>query len=235
MRPPLRYHRGMNILIVLTSNDRFGDSDKPTGFWLEELAAPYYVFADAGANITLASPQGGRPPMDPASDEPDARTPATERFKSDDEAQARLAATHRLADLDPATFDAVFYPGGHGPLWDLADDEASIALIERMYAANKPVASVCHGPAVLRRTRKANGEPLVSGRRVTAFTDSEEEAVGLTDAVAFSVEQVLREHGAQFSNADDWQPHAVVDGNLVTGQNPASSVAVAEAVLAQLR
>lgn len=223
----------MNILIVLTSNGRFGDSSKKTGFWLEELAAPYYVFREAGAQLTLASPQGGRPPMDPASDEPDAQTDATKRFKKDDQAQAALDDTVRLATLDPADFDAVFYPGGHGPLWDLTDDEDSIALIETLFAAGKPVASVCHGPTVLRHP-KVDGQSVVCNRKVTAFTDSEEAAAGLTDAVPFSVQQVLIENGGRFSCVDDWQPHVVIDGNLITGQNPASSRGVAEAVLKRL-
>lgn len=223
----------MNILIVITSNDRFGDTDKPTGFWLEELAAPYYIFKDAGATLTLASPKGGRPPVDPGSDQPDARTKYTKRFKRDADAQMALDNTVALHEVDPTRFDAVFYPGGHGPLWDLVDDEHSIATIERLYAAGKPVASVCHGPAVLRHTRHQN-KPLVEGKKVTGFSDSEEKAAGLSDAVPFSVQQMLEKNGGHFSSAGDWQSHAVVDGNLITGQNPASSKAVAEAVLAQL-
>ncbi len=225
----------MQILIVITSNDRFGDSDKKTGFWLEELAAPYYVFRDAGAELTLASPAGGRPPMDPASDEPDARTEATERFRNDAAAQAALDDTSRLADIAPSGYDAVFYPGGHGPLWDLAEDTTSIALIEQMHAAGKPVAAVCHGPAVLRHPKAPDGKPLVAGKRVTAFTDSEESAVGLTDAVPFSVQRALAQNGGEFSSADNWEAYVVVDGKLITGQNPASSQKVAEALLDALK
>ena len=225
----------MKILIVLTSTERFGDGSKKTGYWLEELATPYYVFKDAGADLILASPRGGRPPMDPASDEPDARSEITERFKNDAGAQSALDKTVKLSEIDPQQFDAVFYPGGHGPLWDLADDESSIAIIETLYAAGKPVSAVCHGPAVFRRTRGADNQSLVRGRKVTSFTDSEEHAVGLADVVPFSVQQVLEQSGGLFSCAADWQAHTLVDGNLITGQNPASSAAVAEAVLAQLQ
>lgn len=224
----------MNILIVLTSNDRFGDTDKPTGFWLEELAAPYYVFKDAGARITLASPAGGRPPMDPASDQPDAQTAATRRFKDDAAAQQALSETTPLRSIDPADFDAVFYPGGHGPLWDLSENEHSIGLIESMYSDGKPVAAVCHGPAVFRHTQ-SDDQPLVSGKRVTGFTDSEERAAGLYEQVPFLVQQILEKNGADFVAAADWQANTVVDGNLLTGQNPASSKGVAEAVVARLK
>ncbi|NND61242.1 MAG: type 1 glutamine amidotransferase domain-containing protein [Gammaproteobacteria bacterium] len=220
----------MKILIVLTSNDRFGDTDQPTGFWLEELATPYYVFKDAGAELTLASPSGGRPPMDPASDQPDARTDATERFKQDDTAQAALSNTHKLSTIDIKDFDAVFYPGGHGPVWDLTEDEQSIALIENAYATGKPVAAVCHGPAVFRHTQ-SDGQPLVSGKRVTGFTNSEEKAAGHVDDVPFLVETMLKKNGGEFHGADDWQENVIVDGNLVTGQNPASSRGVAQAVI----
>ncbi len=225
----------MKILIVLTSHERFGETSKKTGFWLEELATPYYVFMEAGADVTLASPRGGRPPMDPESALPDARTATGDRFRNDADAQAALDNTARLADIDAGDFDAVFYPGGHGPLWDLADDESSIALIEAFNAAGKPVSAVCHGPAVFRRTRGIGDEPLVSGRQVTSFSDSEEEAAGLAGKVPFSVQQALERSGGLFSCAADWEPHTRVDGNLITGQNPASSRAVAEAVLAQLQ
>lgn len=225
----------MNILVIITSNDRFGDTDKPTGFWLEELAVPYYIFKEAGAELTLASPKGGRPPMDPGSDEPDARTDETERFKRDVAAQAQLDSTHELSKINADDYDAVFYPGGHGPLWDLAVSAKSIRLIEQMHAAGKPVAAVCHGPAVLRHPKSDSAEPLVSGKRVTGFTDSEEKAAGLADAVPFSLQQVLEENGASFSATEDWKPHVVVDSGLVTGQNPASSRAVAEALVKLLR
>ncbi len=225
----------MNILMVLTSHDQLGDTGKKTGFWLEEFAAPYYVFADAGANVTLASPKGGQPPLDPKSDAPDAQTDATRRFKSDPAAQAALAGTPRLDDVSPDEFDAVFYPGGHGPLWDLAEDEQSIALIEAMAAAGKIVAAVCHAPGALRRASAEDGSPLVKGRRVTGFSNAEEEAVQLTKVVPFLVQDMLVENGGVYSSGADWQPHVVTDGNLITGQNPASSAPAAEAVLAQLQ
>jgi len=221
----------MNILMVLTSHDRLGDTGKKTGFWLEEFAAPYYLLKDAGAQLTLVSPQGGQPPLDPKSDAPDAQTEATHRFKADPAAQAALAATGKLADVDAGSFDAVFYPGGHGPLWDLAEDRDSIALIEAMIAAGKPVAAVCHAPGVLRHVKGADGKPLVNGKRVTGFTNTEEEAVGLTQVVPFLVEDVLEESGGLYSKVDDWQPYAITDGLLVTGQNPASSEAAAQALL----
>lgn len=221
----------MKILMVLTSHDKLGDTGKKTGFWLEEFAAPYYKLKDAGAQLTLVSPQGGQPPLDPKSDEPDAQTEATKRFKADPAAQAALAATGKLADVSADDFDAVFYPGGHGPLWDLAEDRASIGLIETMFAAGKPVAAVCHAPGVLRHAKGSDGKPLVNGKKVTGFTNSEEEAVGLTKIVPFLVEDVLKENGGIYSKAGDWQPYAVTDGLLVTGQNPASSEVAAEALL----
>ncbi|WP_275628568.1 type 1 glutamine amidotransferase domain-containing protein [Pseudomonas sp. 273] len=221
----------MKILVVLTSHDQLGDTGKKTGFWLEEFAAPYYVFKDAGAELTLASPKGGQPPLDPKSDEPDAQTPATERFRKDPEAQATLASTRRLAEVNEADYDAIFYPGGHGPLWDLAEDKHSIALIEAFAHAGKPVATVCHAPGVLRHARNGDGKPLVEGRHVTGFSNSEEEAVGLTAVVPFLVQTELKAKGGRYSKADDWQSHVEVDRLLITGQNPASSEAVAEAVL----
>ncbi|EZP51668.1 type 1 glutamine amidotransferase domain-containing protein [Sphingomonas sp. RIT328] len=224
----------MNILIVLTSHDRLGDTGKPTGFWLEELAAPYYVFKDAGAAITLASPKGGQPPLDPKSDAPDAQTEATRRFLADAEAQAALAATVPLADVSTAEFDAVFYPGGHGPLWDLAEDATSIRLIEATLAADTPVGLVCHAPGALRHVKAADGTPLVAGRTVTGFTNSEEAAVGLTEVVPFLVEDMLRDHGADYRHGADWQSYVVADGRLVTGQNPASSAEAAERLLAMI-
>jgi putative intracellular protease/amidase len=224
----------MKILMVLTSHDRLGDTGKKTGFWLEEFAAPYYAFKDAGADITVVSPRGGQPPLDPKSDAPDAQSKDTTRFKADAEAQALLAHTGKLADVSAADFDAVFYPGGHGPLWDLAEDKASIALIEAMLAAGKPVAAVCHAPGVLRHARNADGSPLVRGKAVTGFTNSEEAAAGLTDVVPFLVEDMLTGHGGKYSRAADWQPHVVRDGLLVTGQNPASSAPAAKALLALL-
>ena len=223
------------ILMVLTSHDQLGDTGKKTGFWLEEFAAPYYVFKDAGAAITLASPQGGQPPLDPKSDDPDAQTEATLRFKADPAAQAVLASTHQLAEVSASDFDAVFYPGGHGPLWDLAEDAASIALIEAMLAADKPVAAVCHAPGVLRHAKDRNGNSVLRNTSVTGFTNTEEEAVGLTDIVPFLVEDMLKENGGHYSKLADWQPYVVADGLLITGQNPASSAPAASASLEKLR
>jgi len=221
----------LKILIVLTSHDQLGNTGKKTGFWLEEFAAPYYVLLDAGAAITLASPAGGQPPLDPKSDEPGAQTAATERFKSDSGAQTALANTLKLSAVSADDYDAVFYPGGHGPLWDLAEDRQSITLIETMYAAGKPVAAVCHAPAVLLRAKAPDGSPLIRGKSVTGFSNTEEDAVQLSDVVRFMLEDELRSKGANYSRADDWQPHAVTDGKLITGQNPASSERVAEALL----
>ena len=223
------------ILMVLTSHDKLGDTGKKTGFWLEEFAAPYYVFKDAGAAITLASPLGGQPPLDPKSDDPQAQTEATQRFKSDPAAQAVLAHTLKLAEVTARNFDAVFYPGGHGPLWDLVEDAASIALIEAMLATGKPVAAVCHAPAVLRHPKNANGNSVLRNTSVTGFTNTEEEAVGLTAIVPFLVEDMLKENGGHYSKLADWQPYVVTDGLLITGQNPASSAPAASALLEQLR
>ena len=220
--------------MVLTSHGELGSTGRKTGFWLEEFAAPYYAFKDAGAAVTLASPAGGQPPLDPKSDEADAQTEATRRFKSDAAAQAALAHTARLATVSGEGYDAVFYPGGHGPLWDLAEDAHSIQLIEAMSAAGKTVAAVCHAPAVFRHTRAADGQPLVKGRHVTGFTNSEEDAAQLSQIVPFLVQDMLVENGGKYSKGPDWQPHVVTDGKLVTGQNPASSAPAALAVLAQL-
>ena len=222
------------ILMVLTSHDQLGNTGAKTGFWLEEFAAPYYVLKDAGAEVTLASPQGGQPPLDPKSDDPGAQTDATRRFKSDAAAQKALAHTHPLAEVSAADFDAVFYPGGHGPLWDLAEDKHSIALIEQMLAAGKPVAAVCHAPGVLRHPKDADGQSVVQGKQVTGFTNSEEKASGLTDVVPFLVEDMLQENGGQYSKAGDWEEHVLTDGLLITGQNPASSYPAAQALLKQL-
>lgn len=225
----------MKILMVLTSNDELGDTGGKTGFWLEEFAAPYYEFRDAGAEVTLASPAGGQPPMDPGSDSPEAQTEATRRFKQDYDARIALAHTVPLADIDPGEFDAVFYPGGHGPLWDLADDSRSVAVIESIYAAGGTVAAVCHAPAVFRSARRPDGRPLVQGARVTGFSNSEEDAAGLADAVPFRIEDMLRHLGGVYSRAGDWQPHVVIDGRLVTGQTPASSAPAARELLSRLR
>lgn len=225
----------MRILMVLTSHDQLGETGNKTGFWLEEFASPYYVFKDASADITLASPDGGQPPLDPKSDEPDFQTDATRRFKEDQDAQAALANTVKLADVSAEDFDAVFYPGGHGPLWDLAEDRSSIALIESMYAAGKPVAAVCHAPAVFKHTKTSEGSPLVEGKSVTGFSNSEEDAVQLTEIVPFLVEDELKAKGGNYSKGDDWHPYALTDGNLITGQNPASSELAAVAVLDKLK
>lgn len=224
----------MKILMVLTSHDELGTTGKKTGFWLEEFAAPYYAFLDAGAEITLASPKGGQPPLDPKSDEPDSQTDETRRFHADSAAQAALASTVRLDTVNQETFDAVFYPGGHGPLWDLANDKHSISLIEQTLQAGKPVALVCHAPGVLRDVNNADGTPLVKGRKVTGFTNSEEEGVGLTDVVPFLVEDVLKQNGGLYSRGDDWQSYTVQDGLLITGQNPGSSAETAKVLLAKL-
>ncbi len=221
----------MNILMVLTSHGQLGNTGKKTGFWLEEFAAPYYVFKDAGARITLASPLGGQPPLDPKSDEPASQTDATRRFKADAAAKAALASTVKLADVAASRFDAAFYPGGHGPLWDLAEDPTSIALIETLLAAGKPVAAVCHAPGVLRHVKAPDGAPLVKGRAVAGFANSEEEAAGLTAVVPFLVEDLLKELGGRYTRAADWQPHVVIDDLLITGQNPASSEPAAQALL----
>jgi putative intracellular protease/amidase len=224
----------MKVLMVLTSHDILGDTGKKTGFWLEELAAPYYVFKDAGAEITLASPKGGQPPLDPKSDEPMFQTELTRRFNADEVAKAQLAETVRLDSVDQKDFDTVFYPGGHGPLWDLAEDPNSIKLIETFIAAGKPIALVCHAPGVLRHVTNRDGTPFVQGRYVTGFTNSEEEAVGLTKVVPFLVEDELIGLGAVFSRVKDWGVHTVVDGQLITGQNPGSSGEAAEALLGAL-
>jgi putative intracellular protease/amidase len=224
----------MNILMVLTSHDQLGHTGLKTGFWLEELAAPYYVFKDAGARIVLASPQGGQPPLDPKSNEPAFQTAETHRFEADAEATAQLAQTVRLDSVAVGEFDAVFYPGGHGPLWDLAEDPASIRLIEGFVAADKPVGLVCHAPGVLRHVKAPDGRPLAQGKQVTGFANTEEDAVGLSQIVPFLVEDMLKAQGGQYSRGADWGVHVVADGLLITGQNPASSADTARRLLAEL-
>ncbi|HBK46417.1 MAG TPA: type 1 glutamine amidotransferase domain-containing protein [Xanthomonadaceae bacterium] len=224
----------MKVLIVLTSHDRLGDTGRKTGFWLEELAAPYYAFKDAGAEIVLASPKGGQPPLDPKSNEPAFQTDQTRRFEADPQATAQLAATVRLDSVDQAGFDAVFYPGRHGPLWDLAEDRDSVALIASFIAAGKPVALVCHAPGALRHVKAPDGRPLVEGRKVTGFSNTEEAGVGLTEVVPFLVEDELKAQGGIYSKEPDWAPYVVSDGLLVTGQNPASSAPTAARLLEQL-
>ena len=224
----------MKILMVLTSHDTLGNTGRKTGFWLEELAAPYYAFKDAGAEIVLASPSGGQPPLDPKSNEPDFQTEQTHRFEADAQANAQLAETVRLDSVSQADFDAVFYPGGHGPLWDLAEDKHSIKLIESFIAASKPVALVCHAPGVLRHVKDEQGNPLVQGKKVTGFTNTEEEAVGLTDVVPFLVEDELKKLGGVYSKGADWGSYVVREGLLITGQNPGSSAEAAVLLVNQL-
>lgn len=224
----------MKIAMVLTSHSELGNTGKKTGFWLEEFAAPYYVFKDAGAEVVLASPAGGQPPLDPKSDLPDFQTELTRRFKADPAAQQALANTVKLDSLRADDFDAVFYPGGHGPLWDLAESDTSIALIEAFERAGKPVSFVCHAPGVLRHVKTASGDPLVKGRKVTGFTNGEEADVELTNVVPFLVEDELIALGAKYDKGPNWAPFVVEDGKLITGQNPASSEAVAKALVAML-
>ncbi len=221
----------MKILIVLTSHDQLGATGEQTGFWLEEFAAPYYALKDAGAELTLASPKGGQPPLDPKSDLPENQTEATKRFRADTSAQMELANTTKLADVSANDFDAIFFPGGHGPMWDLPDNPTSIALIEEFLKANKPVAAVCHAPVALINVRDSNGDFLVKGKTVTGFSNDEEKAVGLTHVVPFLLEDALKERGGFFTKGADWTPYIQVDGKLITGQNPASSETVAEALL----
>ncbi len=224
----------MKVLIVLTSHSELGNTGRKTGFWLEELAAPYYKYKDAGVELVLASPEGGQPPLDPKSNEPANQTEMTHRFEADAEATAQLAATVRLDSVQQADFDAVFYPGGHGPLWDLANDKHSIALIEAFISANKPVALVCHAPGVLRDVKTPAGRPLVEGKKVTGFTNTEEDGVGLTEIVPFLVEDMLKANGGVYSKGADWGSYVVTDGLLITGQNPGSSEAAAALLLKQL-
>ncbi|WP_289041968.1 type 1 glutamine amidotransferase domain-containing protein [uncultured Zobellia sp.] len=224
----------MKILFVLTSHDKLGDTGKKTGFWVEEFANPYYTLLDKGADITLATPKGGAAPIDPSSNTPDASTADTERFEKDPVAQEKIKNTKVLADMNADDFDAVFYPGGHGPLWDLANDANSIALIEKFNEQKKPIAFVCHAPAALKSVKSNDGEFLVKGKKVTGFTNTEEDAVQLTDVVPFLVENALKENGGIYSKGEDWAAYALQDGNLITGQNPASSELVAEKLLASL-
>lgn len=220
----------MKVLMVLTSHDELGDTGKKTGFWVEEFAAPYYVLADAGVDVTLASPKGGQPPIDPSSEKEDAQTEATKRFDSDKELQQKLANTRKLEEINASDYDGVFYPGGHGPLWDLAVNLDSIDLIQEFYRSMKPMAFVCHAPGVLANT-KSNNEPLVRGKEVTGFANSEEDAVGLTDVVPFLVEDKMNQMGANYSKGEDWSSYVKIDGKLITGQNPASSEEAAKALL----
>lgn len=223
------------VLFVLTSHDELGNTGEKTGFWVEEFAAPYYFLKDKGIAITIASPKGGQPPIDPKSELPDFQTDATKRFDQDPETQEKLKNSISLSEIKAEDYDAIFYPGGHGPLWDLANDKKSISLIETFYNQNKPVAAVCHAPAIFKNTQNTDGVPLVKGKKVTGFSNSEEAAVQLTDIVPFLVEDMLMNNGAEYSKGDDWTPYALEDGLIITGQNPASSELVAEKLLHQLQ
>ncbi|MEX1199748.1 MAG: type 1 glutamine amidotransferase domain-containing protein [Methylophaga sp.] len=221
----------MKVLMVLTSHDKLGDTGEKTGFWLEEFAAPYFVLKDAGAEVILASPKGGQPPIDPKSDQPDFQTDDTRRFENDGNAKQQLANTIKLESARPEDFDAVFYPGGHGPLWDLTDNADSLRLIETLYAAGKPVATVCHAPAVLINAKDEAGNYLVENKNLTAFSNSEEDGVGLSQVVPFLLEDALKKRGAVYHKGEDWSSFVQVDGHLITGQNPASSAETAQALL----
>lgn len=221
----------MKVLMVLTSHDKLGNTGEKTGFWLEEFAAPYFVLKDAGVDIVLASPKGGQPPLDPKSDQPDFQTDDTHRFANDTDAQKQLANTVALETVDAEDFDAVFYPGGHGPLWDLTDNADSLRLIETLYAAGKPVASVCHAPTVLINAKDKSGRYLVENKNITAFSNSEEDGVGLSQVVPFLLEDALKQRGAVYHKGEDWASFVQVDGQLITGQNPASSAETAKALL----
>ena len=231
----LQKDKTMKVLFVLTSHDQLGDTGKKTGFWVEEFASPYYTLLDKGVAITIATPKGGAAPIDPSSDSPDAATAATDRFNKDADAKSKIAHTNKLSDMNVDDFDAVFYPGGHGPLWDLTNDKTSISLIEKFNNQKKPIAFVCHAPAVLRDVKNEDGTRLVKGKKVTGFSNSEESAVGLTEVVPLLLEDMMIENGAHYSNGDDWAVYAVQDGNLITGQNPASSELVAEKLLKSLK
>ncbi len=221
----------MKILIVLTSHSALGHTDEKTGFWIEEFATPYYELADAGAELTIASPKGGQPPVDPKSEAPDAQSPSTERFYKDNVLLDKVAHTLKLSELKASDYDAVFYPGGHGPMWDLVKDKNSIQLIEDFYNESKPIAFVCHGPAALIHAKAENGEALVRGKNLTAFSNTEEKTAKLNNIVPFSLEDELKQNGAIYSKGKDWESHVIEDGLLITGQNPASSEAVAKLLL----
>ncbi|WP_199269168.1 type 1 glutamine amidotransferase domain-containing protein [Polaribacter sp. L3A8] len=235
VKTTIKKDKKMNILFVLTSHDKLGNTGKKTGFWVEEFATPYYTLLDKGATITIATPKGGAAPIDPSSDAPDAATASTDRYNKDAATKSLIENTKVLADMNADDFDAVFYPGGHGPLWDLTNDKVSVALIEKFDRQEKPIAFVCHAPAVLRDVKNADGTALVKGKKVTGFSNKEEAAVGLTEVVPLLLEDMLIENGAFYSNGEDWAPFAIQDGNLITGQNPASSELVAEKLLASLK
>jgi len=230
----LKTEKMKKVLFVLTNNDKLGSTGEKTGFWIEEFATPYYLLKDKGVVVTLVSPKGGQSPIDPKSELPDFQTPVTERFNADKETQEALTNTTKLASVNQSDYDAIFYPGGHGLLWDLVENEESVALIESFIKNNKPVSAVCHAPAIFKNTKNADGSPLVNGKKVTGFTNSEEEALELTNVVPFLVEDMLQGNGGVYSKGDDWAPYAVEDGLLITGQNPASSELVAELLLKKL-
>lgn len=225
----------MKVLVVLTSHSALGNTGEKTGFWIEEFATPYYVLADAGAEITIASPKGGQPPVDPKSESADAQTPSTERFLKDNVLIDKVAHTLKLSEVSYNDYDAVFYPGGHGPLWDLATDKTSIKLIEEFYNSEKPIAFVCHAPAALINAKAENGEPIIKGKQLTSFSNTEEEGVQLTNVVPFLLEDELKKNGALYTKGNDWSSYVKQDGLLITGQNPASSEAVAKLLLATLK
>jgi len=223
-----------HVLMVLTSHSKLGNTDEKTGFWVEEFAAPYYAFVDAGFKVTIVSPEGGHPPIDPKSEMEDFQTPATKRYDDDKVVQNLIANTGKLIDVDSADFDAVFYPGGHGPLWDLTDNQLSISLIESFLGANKPVAAVCHATAAFLNIKDPSGEYFVKDKAVTGFTNSEEDGVELSDIVPFLLEDELIKRGAKYQKVADWNAFAIQDGLLVTGQNPASSELAAKKLIAAL-
>lgn len=225
----------MKILIVLTSHSELGDTGKKTGFWVEEFAAPYYALADAGAEITLASPKGGQPPIDPKSEEAEAQTKFTQRFDKDEPLKQKLAHTLKLSSVKASDYDAVFYPGGHGPLWDLTKDAHSIALIEAFHQQNKPIAFVCHAPCALLNVKLPNGDPLIKGKNVTGFSDTEEAGVKLSKVVPLLLEDELKKAGGHYSKGPDWGVYVQTDGLLITGQNPASSAEAAKVLLKLLK
>ncbi|MGY5352672.1 type 1 glutamine amidotransferase domain-containing protein [Wenyingzhuangia sp. IMCC45533] len=222
------------VLFVLTSHDTLGDTGEKTGFWIEEFASPYYLLKDNGIAITIASPKGGQPPIDPKSATEEFETEATVRFNKDKETQEILAQTLKLEEVDHRDYDAIFFPGGHGPLWDLANNQHAIKLIENFYSHQKYVSAVCHAPAVFKYPKNYEGIPLIKGKMASGFTNGEEEGVGLTDVVPFLVEDMLKENGANYQKGKDWEPFAVEDGLIITGQNPASSELVAKKLLAKL-
>ena len=225
----------LKILFVVTSHDKLGDTGEKTGLWIEEFATPYYYLTDIGVKVDIVSPKGGLPPIDPKSTSPDFQTEATKRYYNDAKTQRKFSKTQKLSIVNHNDYDAVFYPGGHGPLWDLSTDKNSIQLIESFYHNNKPIAFVCHAPAALKNVKGKNGEPLVKGKKVTGFTNGEEKAVGLTNVVPFLIEDMMKENGAIYKKGADWSSFAITDGLLITGQNPQSSHLVAKKLLEKIK